>query len=131
MYSVLLKQVGGLLVRVGSRWRGVQLVGGVNPAERRVVLLYIYLWEGIVHIRLRCGGRLYREGCRVDQVRSKVVGRLRGLSDLVPLVEYLRGGLYQGQSGVARDALGCLRRRCCPRLHWCTGTRHCHSAHLL
>ena len=89
-----------------------------------MVLLYIYLWEGIARIRLHCGERLYREGCRVDRMRSKVVGRLRGLSDLAPLVEYLRGCLYQGQSGVPRDAIGWLRRRCCPRLHWCTGTRH-------
>ena len=91
---------------MGSRWHGVLLVGGVIPAERRVVLLYIYLWEGIAHIRLHCGERLCREGCRVERMRSKVVGRLRGLSGLAPLVAYLRGCLYQGQSGVPRDALG-------------------------
>ena len=85
MYSVLQNQLDGLLVRVGSRWHGVLLVGGVAPAERRVVLFYIYLWKGIARIRLYCVGRLHREGCRKSRMRSKVVGRLKGLSDLAPL----------------------------------------------
>ena len=96
-----------------------------------MVVLCIYFQEGLDRIRLHCVGRLHREGCRKDRMRSDFVRRLEGLSDLAPLEEYLRGCLSQGQAGVAQETIGWLRWRCCPRLRWCTGTRHFHSAHLL